>query len=175
MGNTINYIWVPVIHHLGKHGVYSEFRYNYEEAGAASVYIGKNFVSKGTIESSVTPAAGVVFGKYTGGSLALNSSFSYKKFSFCSQSQYTICAGNKTSNFFYNWSDLYYQELQWLYTGFAIQQTKYRLNGMKTEAGVLAGFIVNKWTVPVYLFNPLSQEKYFIIGINLEWGENNKK
>ena len=46
---------------------------------------------------------------------------------------------------------------------------------MKTEAGVLVGFIKNKWTMPVYLFNPLSKEKYFIVGINLEWEENNKK
>lgn len=175
MGNTINYTWVPVIHHLSKKGVYSEFRYNYEEAGAASVYIGKNLVTKGIIESSVTPAAGIVFGKYTGGSLALNTSLSYKNFFFCSQSQYTVSADSRANNFLYNWSELYYQNLPWLYSGFTVQQTKYCKEEMRTEAGVLVGFIKNKWTIPVYLFDPLSKEKYFIIGINLEWEENNKK
>jgi hypothetical protein len=175
MGNTINYTWVPVIHHVSKQGVYSEFRYNYEEAGAASIYVGKTFVTQGIIESSVTPAAGVVFGNYTGGSLALNTSFSYKSYSFCSQSQYTLCGGNRTRNFIYNWSDLYYQNLPWLYSGFTMQQTKNYNEEMKMEAGVLVGFTKNKWTIPVYLFNPLSSKKYFIIGINLEWEELSKK
>jgi hypothetical protein len=45
----------------------------------------------------------------------------------------------------------------------------------KTETGLLMGFTKGKWTVPVYLFNPLHDQKYFIIGLNVEWEKANKK
>jgi len=46
---------------------------------------------------------------------------------------------------------------------------------MKTEAGLLMGFTKGKWTIPVYLFNVLNDQKYFVIGINVEWEKINKK
>ena len=78
MGNKINYTWAPVVHNLTDKGMYTEMRYNYEELKTASLYLGKSFNANGSIESSFTPAAGIVVGKYTGASMALNTELSYR-------------------------------------------------------------------------------------------------
>jgi len=65
--------------------------------------------------------------------------------------------------------------LPWLFTGFTMQQTGMYNTTMKTEAGLLMGFTKGKWTIPVYLFNVLNDQKYFVIGINVEWEKINKK
>jgi len=175
MGNKINYTWAPVVHNLTDKGMYTEMRYNYEELKTASLYLGKSFNANGSIESSFTPAAGIVVGKYTGASMALNTEVSYRNIFFNSQAQYTISAEKTSNNFYYNWSDLYYMSLPWLFTGFTMQQTGMYNTTMKTEAGLLMGFTKGKWTIPVYLFNVLNDQKYFVIGINVEWEKINKK
>jgi len=175
MGNKMNYTWAPVVHNLTDRGMYTEMRYNYEELKTASLYVGKNFNSSGNIGSSFTPAAGIVVGKYTGASLALNTELSYRNVFFNSQAQYTVSADKTASNFYYNWSDLYYMSTPWLFTGVTMQQTGLYNTTMRTETGVLMGFTRGKWTVPVYLFNVLNDQKYFIVGINVEWEKINKK
>jgi len=175
MGNKINYTWAPVVHNLTEKGMYTEMRYNYEELKTASLYLGKIFNTKGDIESSFTPAAGIVVGKYTGASMALNTELSYRNIFFNSQAQYTISAEKTASNFYYNWSDLYYMSLPWLFTGLTMQQTGVYNTAMKTETGLLMGVTRGKWTIPVYLFNVLNDQKYFIVGINMEWEKIKKK
>lgn len=175
MGKRMNYIWAPVVHNLTEKGMYTEMRYNYEELNTASLYVGKKFNAKGTLESSFTPAAGIVAGRYTGASVALNTELSYKNIFFNSQAQYTVSADRTADNFYYNWSDLYYMSLPWLFTGITMQQTGLCNNAMKTQTGLLMGVTKGKWTVPVYMFNVLNDQKYFIVGINVEWEKINKK
>ena len=175
MGNNINYTWAPVVHNLTEKGMYTEMRYNYEEARTASLYLGKIFNTNGDIGTSFTPAAGIVVGKYTGASVALNTELSYRNVFFNSQAQYTISAQKTTNNFYFNWSDLYYMSTPWLFTGVAMQQTGVYNTALKTETGVLMGFTKGKWTIPVYLFNVLNDQKYFIVGVNVEWEKINKK
>ncbi|MES1249133.1 MAG: hypothetical protein ABUL46_00540, partial [Chitinophaga rupis] len=164
-----NYTWMPVIHYLGRKNIYSEFRYNYEATGAASVYVGKSFGVNGKSDFVLTPAAGIVMGKYTGGSLALNGGFSKKKIIFFSQSQYTFSATRNSYNFFYSWSDLYYQECSWLFTGLTMQLTATAGQRINTDKGLLLGFKFSNWSIPLYFINPLKKDAAFIAGVNVEW------
>jgi len=175
MGNNIDYVWTPVVHHVTEKGMYAEMRYNYEELRTGSVYFGKTFSPKGTVESSFTPSLGIVAGNYTGASLALNTGLNYKNIFFNSQAQYTVSAEKTGNNFYYNWSDLYYQSLPWLFTGVTMQQTLLYNTGLKMETGVLMGFRRGRWTIPVYLFNVLNEKKYFVIGMNVEWEKIKKR
>jgi hypothetical protein len=175
MGNKINYTWAPVVHNLSEKGMYTEMRYNYEELKTASLYVGRVFNTSGAIESSFTPAAGIVVGRYTGASVALNTELSYRNIFFNSQAQYTVSAERTADNFYFNWSDLYYMSLPWLFTGLSMQQTGLCNTAMKTETGVLMGFSKGKWRVPLYLFNVMNDQKYFIVGLNVEWERINKK
>ena len=74
-------------------------------------------------------------------------------------------------NFFYNWSELGYTIRKWIYAGFTMQQTVAG-SGNQTEKGIIIGFIIKKFTIPVYFFNPMKPDKYFILGINWEWDKH---
>jgi len=163
------YVWMPVIHHKGKKGFYTEMRYNYEEQKTASVYAGKSFSKKSTVAYDITPMAGFVFGEYTGGSLAMNVEMEYKKLFFSAQTQYTINKDDRLEDFFFNWSELGYQPVKWFYAGLSTQFTKMYKAGLVPEYGLMLGLVIKKITIPVYLFNPLGGKKNYIIGINAEW------
>jgi len=163
------YVWMPVIHHVSKKGIYTELRYNYEELKTASVYAGKSFDKKGKLEYTITPMLGLVFGNFNGGSIALNIEATHKKTFVSMQTQYTISNDNVKNNFFFNWTELGYQPLKWLYAGVSTQQTIQYSGNVQSEYGMLTGFIIKKITIPVYAFSPFSKNQNFIIGINTEW------
>ncbi len=163
------YVWMPVVHHLGKKGIYTEMRYNYEALRTASVYLGKNFSKEGAVSYAVTPMLGIVFGEFSGGSAAINVDVDYNKTFISMQTQYTISKYEISDNFFFNWTELGYQPLKWVYAGLSMQQTKMYKSSFKSEYGMLVGFEIKKFTIPIYVFNPLSANRNFIIGINTEW------
>lgn len=163
------YLWMPIIHRTGKKGLHTEFRYNYEERKTASVYIGKNFSRDSNLSYSITPMLGWVFGKYNGGSVALNADADYKKVFVSAQTQYTVSKDGAAGNFFYTWAETGYELTDWFYTGVSAQLTKVHNENTEAEYGVLAGFNIKKITVPVYVFSPFSKERNFIVGINIEW------
>ncbi len=168
-GSGQAYVWMPVLHHQGKNGVYTELRYNYEELKTASVYIGKNFRQEGKINFSVTPMLGMVFGNFNGGSAAMNMDIEYKKIFISTQNQYTISKDDINNNFFFNWTELAIQPKSWFYTGVSTQQTQVYKTKFVSEYGILAGFIIKKITIPVYIFNPLNKNRNVVIGVNAEW------
>jgi len=163
------YTWMPVVHHRGKRGFYTEMRYNYEAPKTASVYIGRSFSKEGKLSYDIVPMAGVVFGEYRGASLAVNAGVEYHRFYFASQSQYTINKNDRYENFFFNWSEIGYQPVRWLYAGISAQFTKAFHSYLATEYGFMAGVVMGKITIPVYVFNPLNERKNYIIGIIAEW------
>lgn len=163
------YLWMPIIHRTGKKGLHTEFRYNYEERKTASVYIGKNFSRDSILSYSVTPMLGWVFGKFNGGSVALNADADYKKIFVSVQTQYTASKKGFAGNFFYTWAETGYQPVDWFYAGLSSQITKVYKEALVTEYGILIGFNIKKITVPVYVFSPFSKDRNFIAGINIEW------
>jgi len=163
------YLWMPIIHRTGKKGLHTEFRYNYEERKTASVYIGKNFKRDSTLSYSITPMLGWVFGKFNGGSVALNADADYKKFFVSVQTQYTASKDGAAKNFFYTWAETGYQPVDWFYAGVSTQLTKVHEEKDVAEFGLLVGFKIKKITVPVYVFSPFGKGRNFIIGINIEW------
>lgn len=163
------FVWMPIIHRVGKKGLYTEFRYNYEERKTASVYIGKNFSRDSTLSYSITPMLGWVFGRFNGGSVALNADADYKKIFVSVQTQYTASKNGAAENFFYTWAETGYQPVDWFYAGVSTQLTKVYEEKAEMEYGVLVGFNIKKITVPVYVFSPFGNNRNFIVGVNIEW------
>jgi hypothetical protein len=160
---------VPVAHYQSNNKWYAEARYNYDDLQTFSLYAGRTFSKENDFSYALTPMIGGMVGKLKGGSVGLNTAFSFRKFNFSSQSQYSVSAENQTSNFFFSWSDLCYQPLDWMYTGISLQHTQlYRANAL-VEPGVLIGFSFDRWTFPIYSFSPFGSERYFVVGINWEW------
>ncbi|HMI79187.1 MAG TPA: hypothetical protein VK484_10345 [Ferruginibacter sp.] len=163
------FIWMPVVHHTGKKGMYTEMRYNYEDLRTASVYIGKNFSKEAAVSYVFTPMLGVVMGNFNGGSLALKTELEYKDLFLSMESQYTVSKDGTENNFFFNWSELGYQPLKWFYTGITFQGTKSYKTKFIAEQGFFAGFVIKNFSIPVYVFNPFHPGKNFIVGVNVEW------
>jgi len=164
----------PVAHYETRQKWYAEARYNYEDFNTFSLYAGHTFSKESDFSWSFTPMVGGMAGRLTGGSFGLNSELSFRKFNFSSESQYCVSASTRYDNFFYNWSELWYQPLKWIYTGVAFQHTRLYATNSIVDPGLLVGFTHNQWSFPLYSFNPFATERYFVIGINWEWNRANK-
>ncbi len=156
---------VSVLTYLAPSAWYIEARGNYEASNSASLYFGKAFRKTAPVSYSITPIAGLVAGGFNGGSVGANVALDYKELSFSSQSQYTFSIENKAENFTYSWADLTYQLKKWVSAGVSLQQTR----GV-FEKGVLIKGVYKKLSIPLYVFSPLTNERYFVLGLNLEWG-----
>jgi hypothetical protein len=169
LGESRPFCWVPVLSYCTSDNWYVEARANYEAINSASLYFGKPFKKKALISYSITPIAGFVMGAFTGGSVGANVEMDYKKISFSSQSQYSFSIENRTTNFTYSWSDLTYQLKECVSAGVSLQQTR----GL-FEKGILVRGVYKNLSIPLYVFNPTTNERYFVLGLNVEWGHEKK-
>ena len=166
LGRNRSFCWVPVVGYCTPGNWYFEARGNYEAINSASLYFGKAFGKKALISYSIIPIAGLVIGKFNGGSVGAHVALDYKKISFSSQSQYTFSIENRATDFTYSWSDLTYQLKGWVAAGVSLQQTR----GL-FEKGILVSGVYKNLSIPLYVFNPASTgERYFVLGLNVEWG-----
>jgi len=163
---------VPVAHYKTHSNWYAEARYNYDNFNTFSLYAGRTFSGDKNVVYSITPMIGGMAGASHGGSLGLNAEFDYKGFNFSSQSQYSVIASSRADNYFFSWSELSYQPLEWLYAGVSLQNTHINEGGPLTEPGLLVGFSYKHVTVPFYSFNPFASQRYFILGLSWEFNYN---
>ncbi len=164
LGKNRPFSWVPGVGYCTTGNWYVEARANYEAINSVSVYLGKTFKKKALISYSITPLAGLVGGRFNGCSVGANVEMDYKKISLSSQSQYTFSIENRATNFTYSWSDLTYQLKKWVSTGVSLQQTRGQF-----EKGILVRGTYKNLSIPLYVFNPTKSERYFVLGLNVEW------
>lgn len=172
VGYSRNYTPMSIAHFQNDKKWYAEGRYNYEDVQTFSFYVGKTFSKANDLSYSVTPLIGGAFGTFNGVSTGINMDFDYRRFFFSTQSQYSFSTDHRTSNFFYNWSELAYQPLKWFYGGVSVQHTRLYQAERLFEAGVLVGFSFRNLTVPFYTFAPFKKERYFMLGLTIEWEGN---
>ena len=165
---------MPVVFMETNKNWYVECRYNYEAPETFSAYIGKTFKKTSAVSYSFSPMIGVVGGEFNGYSIGLNSSFEYKRYSLTSACQYTICSKDRYQNFAYSWTDIGYKLMPNLSFGLSLQQTKTFCNST-ADGGIFVQATFQKWTVPVYMFNPAGKMNYFMVGINYEWKRDKRK
>lgn len=179
VGNDRNYMPMSIAHFQNDKKWYAEGRYNYEELKTFSFYVGKTFSKEKELSYSVTPLLGGALGNFNGVSTGINMDFDYNNFFLSIQSQYSFSTDQRADNFFYNWSELAYQPLKWLYGGVSIQHTRLYRAETIFEPGVLVGFTFKNLTIPFYTFAPFKKGRYFMLGLTIEWerskrsGKNN--
>lgn len=169
------YTYMPVMHYQHKKNWYAEARYNYEALGTFSLYLGRAFTGGNGLHYSFVPMLGGSIGKFEGVSTGLNIDMDYNKFFFSSQSQYSVPTTQYGRYFWYSWSEVGYQGMKWLYAGVSVQQTHDRLTGNEVQPGIMIGFTFNKFTIPVYTFDPFGTGRNFIVGFNMAWKHAGKK
>jgi hypothetical protein len=175
VGNNRNYIPMSIAHFQNDKKWYAEGRYNYEELETFSFFVGKTFSRKKDLSYSLTPLVGGAWGNFDGISTGINMDLDYSNFFLSVQSQYSFSTDQRTDNFFYNWSELAYQPLKWLYGGISVQHTHLYKTQIIFEPGVLVGFTFRNVTIPLYTFAPFKKGRYFMLGLTIEWEKSMEK
>ena len=160
---------IPKVYYESPKKWYTEFRYNWEELQTASLHFGRQINFKNLPELTITPVAGVLFGKLNGGSAGAIIQLEFKKFLFLSEPQYVFAFQQKGQNFLYSWTELSYEINSFSYAGLALQQTKLYEEQNYFEPGIMAGFTLGRFDIPVYCFSPTSSTKNFVLGVNWRW------
>lgn len=117
----------------------------------------------------MTPLLGGAIGNFNGISTGANLDIDYGSFFISMQSQYSFSTDQRADNFFYNWSELAYQPLPWLYGGVSVQHTRLYKTETNFEPGILIGFTFRNLTIPLYTFAPFNKNRYFMLGLTVEW------
>jgi hypothetical protein len=160
---------VPKLFYQSPKKWYTEFRYNYEEVQTGSVHFGKQFGFKKIPQLKITPSVGYLFGNLNGASTGTIITFETDKFSFSSEPLYVFSFKDKYENYLYSWTELTYQVNSFFYSGLAVQQTKAYGENNFFEPGVMAGFSIKNFEIPIYCFNTTSGTKNFVLGVNWRW------
>lgn len=170
MGKGQPYVFMPIAYFKTARNWYAEARYNYEDIETFSLYLGKSFTGDNNLSYTFTPLIGAAIGRFRGVSTGLNVDLEYGKFFFSAQSQYSMATdkGKGNEDFFYSWSEAGYQPLDWFYAGATFQQT-FTAYEKLLEPGVFFGFSFGRYSIPVYAFDLLNNQRYFIIGITVSW------
>lgn len=170
------YLYMPVMHYLHSSNWYAEARYNYEDAETFSLYLGKAITGGKNLNYSIIPMLGGSVGRFQGVSTGLNVDLDYNKFFFSSQSQFSRSTSQHGEYFLYSWSEIGYQGLKWLYAGLSVQHTHDRFSGNTVQPGMMVGFTFNRFTIPVYTFDPFNNNgRNFIVGVTMAWKSTKKK
>jgi hypothetical protein len=170
VGKGQPYVFMPIAHFQTSRNWYAEARYNYEDIETFSLYLGKSFSGEKNLGYTLTPIVGASIGRFRGVSMGLNMDVEYGKFFFSAQSQYSLATdkGKGSDDFFYSWSEAGFQPVEWFYAGASFQQT-YMANEKLLDPGALIGFSFGRYSIPLYGFNLLNEQRYFIIGLTVSW------
>ena len=162
-------IIVPKFYYQSPKNWYGEMRYNYEALQTASVHFGKKFDFKKIPALQIAPVGGIIFGRLNGGSAGAIVEINLHKFCFSSEPQYVFSFRQEEQNYFYSWTELSYEVFSFFYAGLALQQTKSFSLPNVLEPGIMTGFTIKKFDIPIYCFNPTSAYKNFVLGVNWRW------
>lgn len=174
VGNNHEYVPMSMAHFKNNKNWYAEGRYNYEDVETLSFYVGKTFSRNRKLSYALTPLVGGAVGNFNGISTGINIDLDYDRFFFSLQPQYSFSTDKRSDHFFYNWSELAYQPLEWLYAGVSFQHTRLYNTKPAFESGILVAFTFRNVTIPVYAFAPLKSNRYFMLGMTIEWEKTQK-
>jgi len=148
---------------------YAEIRYNFAGTQNFSLYLGKTMSGGSNLSYSFTPLLGGVRGQFNGISTGLKMDLGYKAFFFSSQLAYSFSTDHYSESYYYNWSELCFQAIDWLHAGVSIQETHVFQTKRIFEPGLVVGLSFRQFSLPLYCFRPASKNRYFIVGFYYEW------
>jgi hypothetical protein len=149
-----------------KNMLHLEARYNYEDRNTASVFAGLNFSFENQLKLSLTPIAGLVFGRLNGAAPGLETVLSYKIFNFNSQSEYLFDFTEKENDFAYTYLQLGATILKNVNIGMAAQRTRAYQTNLDLQRGVFAGYSFGNLNASFTWFNPFTDSYFFVTAVN---------
>jgi hypothetical protein len=166
-----DFVYLP-IYSVNKDRLHLEARYNYEDMKTFSAWFGYNFSGGKKLQYSITPMVGGIVGNTKGIAPGLEFDFEYHGFELYSESEYVFDLQQKENNFFYNWTDLTYSPLDWLWVGLSMQRTRLFKTDAETEGGLILGGGYRWFELTGYMYNPGGDNPYVILSLSVNLPEN---
>jgi hypothetical protein len=136
-----------------RNALHLEARYNYEDRGTASAWVGWNFSAGETLSLAATPMLGGVFGDTSGIAPGLEASLGYRRFEIYTEAEYLFDSSSRDDNFFYAWTEATVSPLEGLRLGVVGQRTRAYQTDLDVQRGFLAGYSDDRFDFTAYLFN----------------------
>lgn len=165
---------MPVVHYQTRKGIYTEFRYNYDDVRTASLYFGKAITGGKEFNYSITPMAGFSFGNFRSIAGAAKMDFNYHKFFASAETQYSHALDNEQASFFFAWPEMGINFSSIFFGGIAAQYT-YQLRCADLDPGIMFGVSFKNVSIPGYIFRPANGNEYVVLGIMYEYDLKRKK
>jgi len=152
------------------HGaLHVEGRYNYEDRNSVSGFVGWNLAFGNTVTLQLTPMFGAVVGDTNGIIPAVELDLAWRRLEFSLEGEYVIDVDNRSDRFLYNWSEGSVWITDWLRAGVVTQRTRVYKTPRDIQRGVLVGVSLSKVELAVYLFNPGSDDHFFVTSIGVSF------
>jgi len=144
----------------------TEIRYNYDAKNVFSFNAGRafEFVNK-KISTTMKPMIGIAAGSTVGINLNLDDEVEMNKLYVSSKLQYFFALQDEDRSFFYAWLESGISFSKKVYSGISFQMNLANKPSCDISKGFVLGFSSGRWSIPVYIFNPLDRQKNLIVGI----------
>jgi len=130
-----------------------EARYNYEDRGTASAWIGWNLSVGETLTLDATPMLGGVFGDTSGIAPGFEIGLGWGRFELYSEGEYLFESSGREESFFYSWSEATFSPLEGLRVGLMGQRTRAYETSLDLQRGLLVGYSGERLDFTAYLLN----------------------
>ena len=114
---------------------------------------------------------GGIIGNTNGIAPGLELDFQFFGFEFSSQSEYIFDFHDKENWFFYNWTDLTYSPIEWLWFGLSFQRTRLYKTNLDFQYGLVAGGGYKWFGLTGYAYNLGLTDPYFICALTFTFPE----
>ena len=143
-----------------------EARYNYEERAATSLWAGWRFAFGDEVSLELIPMLGGVFGAIEGVAPGLELSLGWKSLSYYMESEYLFDLTDEEGSFFYAWSELAWEPLEWLRVGAVGQRTRVVDTDLEIQRGLMAGVSWRRVQLTSYFFNPGGDDEFTVFSLS---------
>ena len=161
-----DFILSPV-YRVDKDWLHLEARYNYEDINTFSGWFGYNFSGGNKFEYTITPMIGALVGNIHGISPGLELNFDFFGFNFNAASEYVFDLQGKEDDFFYNWTDIRYTPIDWMWFGMSGQRTRLYQNNLEFQYGPMLGGGYRWLGLTAYWYNPVSDNAYIVLYLSI--------
>jgi hypothetical protein len=144
-----------------------EGRFNYEDLGTGSAWIGYNFSVGETVTLDFTPMVGAVFGNTTGIAPGYKGSLGWRMLALSSETEYVIDASDSADSFLYTWSEFEVAPVNWCRLGLVVQRPKVYQTEFDIQRGFFVGVSHKGLDVTAYVFNPDAGRPTVVVGVSL--------
>ena len=146
-----------------------EARYNYEDRGTGSFWLGYNLAFGDQVTFDLTPMVGAVVGRTSGIAPGLKAGLAWDRFELTTEAEYLFDAGSAADNFFFVWSELAWSPRDWLRVGLVAQRTRVYETELDVQRGLLLGLSWRKASFTTYVFNPDGDKPTVVLGLGVDF------